>query len=77
MGDVEEAIQVHREHIGVVFSGVFGEGFGDEDPGVVDQGVDAAETFDRFTDHLLGDFRVADVARHGEDVRVGGRFDRT
>jgi hypothetical protein len=77
LGDVEEAVQVHRQHVGVVFGGVRGERFGDEDTGVVDQGVDAAKTCDGFTDDLLCDFRVADVARHGEDVRVGGRFDRT
>ncbi|MNI32307.1 hypothetical protein D3C73_862160 [compost metagenome] len=77
LSDVEEAVQVHRQHVGVVFGGVLGERFGDEDAGVVDQGVDATETFDGFTDDFLRDFRVADVAGHGEDVRVGGRFDRT
>ncbi|MNG00446.1 hypothetical protein D3C84_833820 [compost metagenome] len=75
LGDVEEAIQVHRQHIGVVFSGVLGERFGDEDTGVVDQGVDAAKTCDGFADHLLSDFGVADVAGHGEDVRIGGWLD--
>lgn len=77
LGDVEEAIQVHRQHSGVVFLGVGGERFGDEDSGVVDQGVDAAETCDRFTDDSLGDRRVADVAGNGEDVRIGGWLDRT
>ena len=76
LGDVEEAIEVHRQHGGVIFGGVVRERFGDEDPGVVDQGVDAAETGDGFADDLLGDFRFADVAGHGEDVRIGGGFDR-
>ncbi|MNF83946.1 hypothetical protein D3C84_662850 [compost metagenome] len=76
LGDVEEAVEVHRQHIGVVFCGVRGEWLGNEDAGVVDQGIDAAETGDRFTDHALGGFRFADVAGHGENVRIGGRLDR-
>ncbi len=43
LGDVEEAIQVHGQHVDVVFVGIAGEGFGDEDPGVVDQAVDATK----------------------------------
>ncbi|MOA37346.1 hypothetical protein D3C78_1589280 [compost metagenome] len=76
LGDVEEAIDVHRQHIGVVFCGVRGERLGDEDPGVVDQGIDATETGHRFTDDTPGGFRFADVTGHGENVRIGGWLDR-
>ena len=77
LGDVEEAVEVHRQHVGVVFSGVRGERLGDEDPGVVDQRIDTAKTCDRFADNTLCGGGFADVAGHGEDVRIGRRLDRT
>lgn len=77
LGDVEEAVEVHGQHVYVVFVGVVGEGFGDEDAGVVDQAVDAAEARHAFVDYALGGGRVGDVAGHREDVRVGGWLDRT
>lgn len=76
LGDVEEAVEVDRQHRCVVFRGVGGERFGDEDAGVVDQGVDAAEACHAFADHPLSGGRVADVAGDGQDLRVVRRFDR-
>lgn len=43
LGDAEEAGQVDTGHRVVVGLGVVGERLGDENAGVVDQGVDAAE----------------------------------
>src|SRR5471030_298596 len=62
LGDVEEPVEVHAQHIFVVFVGVAGEGFGDEDTGVVDQAVDAAKVRHAFADYALGGGRVGDIA---------------
>ena len=63
-------------HRAIVFGGVVGERLGDEDAGVVDQRVDAAEARDRLRDDALGGRRIGDVAGDGQDVRIGGRLDR-
>jgi len=77
LSDVEKAVEVHCQHVGVVVLGVGGEGFGDEDAGVVDQAVDTPEGGQGFADDALGSGRVGDVAGHREDVRVGGWLNRT
>ena len=55
-----------RREVGL---GVLGERLGDEDAGVVDQRIDAAEPGHGFGDHALGGLRVGDVAGDGENVR--------
>ena len=69
LGDVEEARDVDADHGRIVFGGVLRERLGDEDAGVVDQRVDAAEALDGLRDHALGGVPVGDVAGHGEHVR--------
>src|SRR5262249_26159682 len=56
----------------VVLLRVLGEGLSDEDPGVVNQGVDAAEALEASGDDVLGDGEVSDVALDGDDVVVAG-----
>ncbi len=76
LGDVEEAVEVHRGHGGVVVGGVVGERLGDEDACVVDQGVDPAEPFDGRLRRPFGGGAVGDVALHCDDAGVVGGGDR-
>src|SRR3954469_16336726 len=73
---VEEPREVHADQRAELVVGVVGERLGDEDAGVVDQGVDAAETAQCLRDHAFGRGRVRDVAAYGHDVRVRGGRDR-
>ena len=72
LGDVEEAGQVHGSDREIVVECVVREWLADEDPCVVDQGVDPSEPMHRLLhDPLSGpDFR--DVTSHGENVFVVG-----
>ncbi len=56
--------------------GVDGERLGDEDSGVVDQGVDASETRECFADDPVGGCGLGDVSLDGEHGRVLGGLDR-
>ncbi len=69
-GDVEEAVQIGRQHRGIVLVGVVGERLGDEDAGIVDQRVDLTELLERLLDDALGSLGIADVARDRQDIRV-------
>ena len=60
----------------IVGLGVIGERLGDEDAGVVDQRVDAAEPRHGFRDHALGGLGIGDVAGDGQDVVIVRRLDR-
>src|SRR5207244_13124590 len=74
--EVKEAIQVHGGHRGEVVVGVVQERFADEDPSVVDQRVDAAETVERLLDDALGGLDLRNVALdcvHVDRVRRGYR----
>jgi hypothetical protein len=73
--DTEETGEVHGRNRCVVISGVAGKRLGDEDAGVVDQRVDAAEACHAFGDHAAGGGRVGDIARHRENVRIIRRPD--
>jgi hypothetical protein len=53
LGDAEEAGEVDAERAGEIGLAVLGERFCDEDAGVVDQRVDAAEPGHGFCDHAL------------------------
>src|SRR4029079_18396817 len=55
---------------GEVILCVIGEGLRDEDPRVVDEGVDAAEPLDGGVDDAVGGGGIADVALDCEDVGV-------
>ena len=70
LGHPEEAGQVHSDRGGEVILCVVGEGLGDEDPGVVDEGVDAAEPLDGGGDDAVGGGGIADVALDCQDVGV-------
>ena len=72
----EESAEVDADQQGVVLGGVVGERLGDEDAGVVDQGVDASETLQRSADDLVGGGGLGDVAVDGEHVGVLGRLHR-
>ncbi|MNT42314.1 hypothetical protein D3C72_1787320 [compost metagenome] len=68
LGGVHHALQVGGEHgLQVVFA-VLGDGFGNEDPGVVHQHVHLAETFDGTLEQAPGGFRHGDVAGHTDEV---------
>lgn len=73
--DVEEPEQVQRDEGHQIVLGVVDEGLGDEDSGVVDQGVDAAEALHRCTDHALRSARSGDVSIDRQDARGGARLD--
>lgn len=75
LGDAEEPAQVAAGDRVVVLPRVLGERFGDEDAGVVDEGVDTSEPLDRGGGDALGRGRVGDVALHGHDLRVVGGGD--
>jgi hypothetical protein len=76
LGDAEKAGEVGAREGGVVIQGVFGEGLGEEDARVVDEGVDAAVAVDRSSDDAFGGGWVSDVALDGQDVLVVGGRDR-
>src|SRR5580704_969665 len=63
--DVEEAEEVDGDQGVEILEGVVGEGFGDVDTGVVDQGVDPAEESERLLDDATGRVGVGDVPGHG------------
>ena len=62
LGHAEEPGHVHSDRGGELFLRVVGEGLGDEDPGVIDQGVYAAEALDGRVDDAVGGGGIADVA---------------
>ena len=72
LSDVEEPGQVHGHHRRVVVRRVVDERLADEDPGVVDQGVDPSEVLERQLDDPLGGLGVGDVPRHGEQAGIVG-----
>ena len=53
LGDVEEAVDVDTHHGRIVGQRVLGERLGDEDSGIVDQGIDATKPSEPFGDHTL------------------------
>lgn len=74
LGEMEEAKHVHRCDQCIVFGRVADEGLGDEDTGVVDQRVDAAEPHHRFENEAFGSSGVGDIAWDAQDFgmrRVG------
>ena len=73
--NLEEATHVHSRDGVIVLVGVLGERLGDEDPGVVDHGVDPAEPCQRRVDDPLSDARPRDVAGHRQHHRVVALFD--
>jgi hypothetical protein len=75
---VEKARQVHGQHSREVGVGVLDERLGNEDAGVVDQGVDATEAIDRRAHDALGGLPVGHVAGERQHIRrpSGVRFDR-
>jgi hypothetical protein len=76
LGDAEKAGEVGAREGGVVIQGVFGEGLGEEDARVVDEGIDVAVAVDRGGDDAFGGGWVGDVALDGQDVLVVGGRDR-
>jgi hypothetical protein len=68
--DVEEPGEVDTQDGSVVGLGILGEGFGDEDAGVVDERVDTTEPAHAFGDCPLRRFPVGDVAGDGENIVV-------
>jgi hypothetical protein len=68
--------EVHGGHRDKIIRRVVGERLADEDPGVVDQGVDPAEPVECLLDDALRCVRLGDVTRHGEDVGLLGGADR-
>ena len=68
LGDEEETVEVGPQLLAVLFLGIVGECAGDEDAGVVHQGIDPAELGDGLLDHSLAGDRIADVAGDGQKV---------
>jgi hypothetical protein len=75
LGQPEESGQVDAGDQRVIVGGVVGEGLGDEDARVIDQGVDAAEAIKRPAHDPVGGGLLGDVALDREDVRVLRRLD--
>ena len=75
-GNLEEAAQVHTGDGVVVVVGVVGERFGDEDPRIVDHGVDPTEPLQGGIDDPLSDPGLRDVAGHRQHHRVVALGDR-
>ena len=72
--DIEKPVQVRRKEIPILLIGTLRELVGNENSGVVDQRIDAAEARQRFfNDHLAGR-RVADVASDCQIVRIVRRL---
>ena len=65
---VEEAGDVGIHHQIVFFFGVVGERLRKEDPGVVDQQIDATEVLEGCFHHLGGGFLLADLSIHEDDI---------
>jgi hypothetical protein len=76
-GHVEEAAEVDRDDRRVILVRIAGEGLRNEDAGVVDQAVDAAEALERLRDDSFGRLGIGDVAGDSQNVRIRGRLDRT
>ncbi len=72
---MEEASEVHARNRCVVFSGVPSEWLGNEDAGVVDQRIDAAEACHSLRNHAARGSRVGDIARHRQNVGIIRRPD--
>jgi len=75
LGNAEESGEVDAERAGEIGLAIFGERFGDEDAGVVDQRVDTAESGQAVGNHALGGSGIGDVAGHRQDVVVVRRLD--
>ena len=65
----EEPGQADPDHVGVVGGRVVGERLGDDHARVVDQGVEAAEPFQRRVDDPVGARPVGNIAFDGEHLR--------
>ena len=73
---MEEAAEIDRNDRREILGGIVGERLGDEDAGIVDQRVDAAETLERLRYDLLRRRRIGDVAGNGQNIRIPRRLDR-
>jgi molybdenum-dependent DNA-binding transcriptional regulator ModE len=73
--DAKEAGEVDAQDRRVIGLGILGKGLCNEDAGIVDQRVDAAEAGDAFGNRALGGLPVGDVAGHREDVLIARRLD--
>ena len=76
LGQREEPGEIDADHRCVVVGGVVGERLGDVDPGIVDEGVDAAEALECPADDPVGGGGFGDVPVDGEHIRVPVGLDR-
>jgi hypothetical protein len=76
LGEPEESGEVDADHSCIVVSGVVGERLGDEEAGVVDEGVDASEALECPADDPVGGGGLGHVPLDGEHGRVCGGLDR-
>ena len=65
LGDAERALQMHLQHLVPGGFGGLGKGLVEQDAGIVDEDVGAAEMLDGVVEHRL-------AARHGRDVGAVG-----
>src|SRR5689334_21461431 len=73
---MEEARVIDRDDVGEIFRRVFDERLGDEDAGIVDQRIHAAEALDRGLHNPLCDGRIRYVPGHRHEIRLVARPDR-
>ncbi len=74
--DVVKSVDVGRHNVGILLGAVVGEWTRNENTGVIDQRVDPPEIFNCRRNHARASFRIADVARDGQQVRIARRLDR-
>src|SRR6516225_3295885 len=73
---MEEAVKIDAQYVGVVFVRIFGERLSDENAGIVDERVDAAEAPEGLRHDAFRSLGVGDVAGNRQNVRIGRRLDR-
>src|SRR5215813_4204183 len=77
LSDKEKAVEIGRENSIVLFGGVLGEGGRDKDARIVDKGINAPEMLDCLPDDPRSSFRIANIARDGQNIRIFRWLERT
>jgi hypothetical protein len=74
--NMEEPRDIDTKDSRIVSLGVFGEGLGDEDAGVIDERVDPSEPRHTHGNRIFGRFPVSDVPRYNENIGIARRLYR-
>jgi len=74
-GDMEKAVKIDAEHVGIIFVRIVGERLCDEDAGIIDECVDATEALERLQHDTFSGLGIGYVTCNRQNVRIGGRLD--